>query len=437
MLSREEIGEIAERALRTCEADEVEVVVRAWRNYLTRYASNYIHQNLGEASLRITLRAVIGSRMGEASGEGADEGSLRRLARKASELARSSPEDPELLPRLGPQEYRKVDAFCEEGTSPSERARWISEVVAHCRERGLEAAGFFSEERRALAIANSKGLFAFYRRTSFTFSASVTSGEGSGWCERSSWRKDEISPREVGEVAVRKAEMGRNPREVGPGRYTVILEPAAVADLIGYLAPGFDALAVEEGRSFLSGKVGKKLFGDNINIASDVYHPLHRDVPFDSEGVPTKRVQLIRNGVAENLAYDRLTAKRHGLEPTGHGLGPRGRLGAIPRALVMEGGRDTLEEMISSTERGILVTRFHYHNLVDPMKLIVTGMTRDGTFWIEDGRIRFGIKNLRFNQSLLDLLNSVEMTSEPVYVSGAVVPALKAGEFNFTSSTEF
>ena len=194
---------------------------------------------------------------------------------------------------------------------------------------------------------------------------------------------------------------------------------------------------MEEGRSFLSGKVGKKLFGDNINIASDVYHPLHRDVPFDSEGVPTKRVQLIRDGVAENLVYDRLTAKRHGLEPTGHGLGPRGKLGAIPRALVMEGGRDTLEEMISSTERGILVTRFHYHNLVDPMKLIVTGMTRDGTFWIEDGRIRFGIKNLRFNQSLLDLLNSVEMTSEPVYVSGAVVPALKAREFNFTSSTEF
>lgn len=437
MPSREEIGEIAEKALRTCEADEAEVVIRSRRSYLTRYASNYIHQNVGEASLRITLRAVVGKRMGEAWTGGTDEDSLKRLARMALELARSSPDDPELLPRLGPQEYRKVEAFCEDDTSPSERARWISEVVLPCRERGLEAAGFFSEERRVLAIANSKGLFAFYRRTSFTFSASVASEDSSGWCERSSWRKGDISPREVGEVAVRKAEMGRNPKEVGPGRYPVILEPAAVADLVKYLAPGFDALAVEEGRSFLSGRVGEKLFGENINVASDVYHPLHRDVPFDCEGVPTKRVQLIRNGVAENLAYDRLTAIRHGADPTGHGLGPRGRLGAIPRALVMEGGKHTLEEMISSTERGILVTRFHYTNLVDPIELIVTGMTRDGTFWIEDGRIRFGIKNLRFNQSLLDLLKGVEMASEPVYASGAVVPALKVGEFNFTSGTEF
>ncbi|HID12058.1 MAG TPA: TldD/PmbA family protein [Candidatus Latescibacteria bacterium] len=437
MLDRDEMREIAEKVIGMCEADEVEVVITSSDGYLTRYASNHIHQNTGETNFTITVRAVVGKRMGEASTDRLDEGSLKEVACNASELARVSPEDPELLPRLGPQDYREVEAFYYEEITPRERAEGVAQVVDPCRTIGLTAAGIFANARSSMVIANSKGLFAFYKSTSVTFSASVMGEGSSGWCERSAKTKAEIFPREIGERAIHKAEKGRNPKEIEPGKYTVVLEPAAVAGLVGYLAFGFDALAVDEGRSFLAGKLGRRVFGENVNLATDVYHPLHREAPFDAEGVPTKRVQLVQEGVVENLVYDRLTAEKHGVEPTGHGVGGRGTYGAYPRALVMGGGGDTLEEMIASTRRGIFVTRVHYQNLVDPMQLIVTGMTRDGTFWIEDGKIRFGIKNLRFNQSLLDMLNKVEMMSEAVYAFGMVVPAVKVVDFNFTSGTEF
>ncbi|MBM3212435.1 TldD/PmbA family protein, partial [Candidatus Poribacteria bacterium] len=187
---------------------------------------------------------------------------------------------------------------------------------------------------------------------------------------------------------------------------------------------------------FLTGKVGQKILGDNITLVSNPYHPLHQGRPFDGDGVPTKPVVLIDKGVVTNLVYDRLTAKKHGVEPTGHGGGGRNAYGAYPSDVVMEGGKATLEEMIASVDKGILVTRFWYTNYVDPMKVIVTGMTRDGTFWIENGKIAYGIKNFRINQNVLEMLCNVEMMSEPVSADGMVVPAIKAGEFNFSSETD-
>lgn len=438
MLERGEIESIAHKIIDLCEADEVQVYIYGSESYLTRYAENHIHQNTGVSNLSISVNAIIGKRMGEASTNRLDDESLEKVAQNAAELARISPEDPNLLPLLGPQQYEEVEAFYDEEITPMDRAEGVKRVIEMCKKRGLTAAGIFSNSREFLAIVNSKGLFAFHRSTSVTFSLSVMAEEdGAGWCERSSRTIRDIDPEEIGEIAIRKAEMSRSPREIPPGRYTVILEPAAASSLVSFLSFSFNAMAVDEGRSPLKGKIGRKVFGENINLASDVYHPLHKGTPFDPEGVPTRRVQLIKDGVAANLVYDRLTAQKHGVEPTGHGLGLRNTQGAYPRALVMDGGESSVEEMIKSTDRGILVTRFHYENMVDPMSLIVTGMTRDGTFWIEDGEIKFPIKNFRFNVSLFDVLSNVEAMSEPVYSRGLVVPAMKVGEFNFSSGTQF
>jgi predicted Zn-dependent protease len=260
--------------------------------------------------------------------------------------------------------------------------------------------------------------------------------DSSGWVERSSHKRADIDAKALGQIAIEKALTGKNPKEVPPGNYTVILEPDEVSDLVVFMLGGFNALAVDEGRSFLTDKMGQKIVGDYINLTSDPYHPLHQGRPFDGDGVPAIKVDLVKNGVAVNLVYDRLTAKKHDLEPTGHGGGGRNAYGAYPSSTVMEGGKSSLEEMIASTDKGILVTRFWYTNVVDPMKVIVTGMTRDGTFWIEDGKIAYGIKNFRINQNVLDMLSNVEMMSEPVMAGGTVVPAMKVKDFHFSSGSD-
>ncbi len=231
--------------------------------------------------------------------------------------------------------------------------------------------------------------------------------------------------------------LGVDPKAIEPGRYTVILEPAAVGDLCYFLAEGFNAQQVDEGRSFLSGKVGETVFGQNIDIDDDPYHPLIQGRPFDGEGVPTKKVSLVEKGVVKGLVYDRKTAAKLGKEPTGHGLPVPNVEGAHPSSISMKGGTSSIEEMIKSTKKGILVTRLWYNRLVDPMKLIITGMTRDGTFWVEDGKISHGIKNLRYNQSLIELLNHVDAATPQERMWGYAVPGILAREFNFTSVTLF
>jgi predicted Zn-dependent protease len=316
-----------------------------------------------------------------------------------------------------------------------DRAQSVAEVVNLCEESNLKAAGAFSDGSSCGALGNSKGLFAFHQSSGVNFSMTALGDDSSGWAGRSSHRRGEVDTKALGAIAVEKAVKGREPKEIPPGKYTVILEPAAVSVMV-FMFGGFNALAVDEGRSFLAGKMGEKVLGDNITLTSDPYHPLHQGRPFDGDGVPTKRVVLMENGVAANLVYDRLTAGKHGVEPTGHGGGGRNAYGAYPSSIVMEGGGATLEEMIASTEKGVLVTRFWYMRVVDPMKVIVTGMTRDGTFWIENGKIAYGIKNFRFNQNVLDMLNKVEMMSEPTLAGGMVVPAIKVRDFNFTSGTD-
>ena len=441
MQNKAEAQRILDMVMAQSSADETEATLSSRHSALTRFAENVIHQNVEEHDAGLTVRTILGKRIGEASTNRLDEEAIRRVVEDAMEIARFAPEDADLLPRIGPQNYRKVEAY-DAGTSPeafgpASRTDAVAGVIEKAKESGLKTAGAFSNEARSFAVANSEGVFAYYRGTGANFSVTAMAEDSSGWAEQEARSIAEIEPQRLGRIAIEKARASRNPREVEPGEYTVVLEPAAVEGIVGWLTLGYNALEVDEGRSFLTGKVGTKIAGEHITLYSDPYHPLHQGAPFDGEGMPTEALTLVVRGVAKDLAYDRVTAKRKGVAPTGHSSGGRSANGARPSYMVLEGGEVPLEEMIRSTERGILVTRFWYENLLDRMKLIVTGMTRDGLFWIEDGKVRYAIKNFRFNQSVLEFLSHVEMMSEPVLVAGMVVPAMKVQGFRFTSGTAF
>jgi predicted Zn-dependent protease len=422
-------------------ADETEATLASSDLALTRFAENIIHQNVEEHDASLTVRAILGQRIGAASTNRLDEEEIRRVVQDAAEIARFAPEDAELLPRIGPQSYREVEAYdpetAPEAFGPASRAEAVAGVIEEAGRNGLKAAGAFSNEAESTAVANSKGVFAYHCGTGANFSVTAMARDSSGWAEHEARSIAKIDARRLGRIAIEKALASRNPRAVEPGAYTVVLEPAAVEGIVSWLTLGFNALEVDEGRSFLTGKMGTKIAGDNITLYSDPYHPLHRGAPFDAEGMPKERLTLIEGGVTKDLAYDRVTAKKKGVAPTGHSLGGRSTNGAWPSHLVLEGGDVSLEEMIRSTERGILVTRFWYENILDRMKIIVTGMTRDGLFWIEDGKVRYAIRNFRFNQSVPEFLNHVEMMSEPMLTADMVVPAMKVRGFHFTSGTAF
>jgi predicted Zn-dependent protease len=266
--------------------------------------------------------------------------------------------------------------------------------------------------------------------------------DSSGWAKASACNRAILNPLEMALTAARKAADSSAPRELPPGRYTVILEPAAVLDLTGQMFPDFSATAIRDGRSFLRDRIGEKIFGENITIHDDAGHPLQVGAPFDGEGVPRERLTLVERGVVREVAYSRQAAALAGAAPTGHGFPLPNEFGEAPANIVIAGGETSLEEMAASTERGILVTRLWYIREVDPYEKIFTGMTRDGTFLIEGGRVTAGVRNFRFNQGLMDMLSNVEALSAPVRASGEetydmVAPAMKVREFNFTEATRF
>jgi len=348
------------------------------------------------------------------------------------------------MPEL--QEYLPLHGFVPETVAlgPVERARTIGKVAAAAREADLEAAGVFSNGASQLCIANSHGLFAAHQSSSCEFSATIASKDSSGWAEASSKDISALDCQALGQRALVKAMESRKPQKIEPGEYTVVLEHAACSDFLMFLSwEAFGGLAFLEGRSCLSDKLGERIFGDNITIRDDTYNPLSQGLPFDFEGMPRQPVTLVENGVAKAVVHDRETARRAGVESTGHSLPKPNTVGPIPLHLELDAGNSSLEEMISTTDRGILVTHFHYTNVIDPMRMILTGMTRDGTFLIERGDIVGPVVNLRFTESVIKALNHVELISEdrifasPFFGGGTVVPAMKISGFNFSSVTEF
>jgi predicted Zn-dependent protease len=291
-------------------------------------------------------------------------------------------------------------------------------------------------------MANSKGLFASYEQTRAEFSVTILEKNSSGWAKANSPDIRTIDPDALAESASRKAADSREPREVAPGRYTAILPPAAVLDLVGFLFYDFAGTAVLDKRSCFTGRVGKKLLGENITLWDDAYHPLQSGPAYDGEGMPRQKVLLVDRGVVKNLVYSRATAKKLKAKPTGHGFSLPNEYGEAPMNLVFAGGDKSLDEMVRTTERGILVTRLWYIREVDPYEKILTGMTRDGTFLIENGKIAGGIRNFRFNQSIIEMLSNVEMLGLAVRAAGEesfemVVPPMKVRDFHFSEVTKF
>jgi PmbA protein len=435
---------IAERVLRFSDADETEVEVGTTTDALTRFANNTIHQNVAEEILSLSVRTVVDGRTARATTNKTDDESLRHAIAAAISLARNQPKNPDLLSMLKSQKYQKVSRFFSKtaATTPQDRAKPVTRVCKRAEKRKQTAAGIFSSGESHSVVANSKGLVAHYEQTKSEFSVTILELNSSGWAKENSPDIRKIEPEELAEKASEASAKSREPREIPAGRYTTILPPSAVLDLVGFLFYDFAGTAVLDKRSCFTGRMGKKIFGDNITLWDDVYHPLQTGFPYDGEGVPRQKVLLVDRGTPKNLVYARATAKKMKAKPTGHGFSLPNDYGEAPMNLVFAGGDKSIDEMIRTTERGILVTRLWYIREVDPYEKILTGMTRDGTFLIEDGRVASGIRNFRFNESIIEMLSSVEMLGPAVRAAGEesfemVVPAMKVRDFHFSEVTKF
>lgn len=448
MLRKEKLKEIANRVLHLSSADQTEVLIFSNDEHLTRFAVNIIHQNVSETDVTVRVRAVFGKKTGVASGNDLSDEALKKVVESAETVARFQQDNPEFLSLPEPQPVREMDAYFEATAvcSPQERAKGVAAICAMSRENNVEAAGAFSTAVQEIMIANSLGVSAYHCGTVAHIATVIMGETSSGYAAADAMDVSQLDPEALGRVAIDKALRGRNPIEIEPGAYTVILEEEAVVDMLntlGYL--GCDALSVQEGRSFMNGRFGEKITGQNITIWDDGYDPRGLVLPFDFEGMPKQRVTLIENGVAKGVVYDSLTAGREkGKVSTGHSLPAPNTSGPVPVNLFMAPGQANKEQMLASTERGIWITRFHYTNTVHPVKTIITGMTRDGTFLIENGRITRPLKNLRFTQSILEAFSNAEMLGSELKMVKAewesfatCAPAAKIRDFQFTGTTEF
>ncbi len=439
-----ELFSIVQQAARSLGVSEIEAIFGAHRDALTRFANNSIHQNVAEQTQWLSVRPSLDHRTARASTNRLDPASIRAAVEQAVALAKSAAADQDLLPLAQPVPIPRVDRFDMRtaAASPEDRARAVAGAIRVVEGAGQTAAGIYSTGETIEAILNSAGVAVWHSETLAQFSITAMAKDSSGWAKASAVSSANIDASGLARCASEKARLSENPQEIPPGRYTVVLEPAAVLDLVGQMFSDFSATSLRDQRSFLTDRLGTKLFGENIHIHDDVAHPLQAGVPFDGEGVPRKRLALVEAGVPREVAYSRSSAARAGVAPTGHGFPLPNEVGESPLNIVIAGGSTSVDEMVASTERGVLVTRLWYIREVDPYEKIMTGMTRDGTFLIENGRVVSGLKNFRFNQGMIELLNSVQAFSPTERASGEeifdmVVPAMKVRDFHFTEVTRF
>jgi PmbA protein len=444
MLNETQCREVFDLVCQSSDADETEAIVSGGRSALTRFANNTIHQNVEEEGVSLSVRTVFGGRTARATTNRLDADGIRRAVEECSALSKNSPVDPDLQSMPGPQTYAAVNRYWEAtaAAGPAERAAGARAMIGEAEKRGLTAAGIFATGEGFQCLMNSRGLLAWYRDTHSEASVTMMAADSSGWAKADSANLADLNPRAMADRAAEKAAASRNPVEIAPGLYPVILEPSAVLDVLGWMYYDFGGLSVAEQRSFLTNRTGTKLFGDNITIHDDVRHPLQTGAPFDGEGFPRQSLTLVEKGIVRNLVYAQKTARQAGATATGHGFPLPNEMGEAPMNIVMEGGTASVDQMIASTERGILVTRLWYIREVEPYEKVMTGMTRDGTFLVENGKVTRGLRNFRFNQSLVKMLNNVEALGPTVRAAGEeafemAVPAMKVRDFHFTEVTKF
>src|SRR5579859_2494760 len=461
MLTKDQAGVIFDRIRKLSSADEVEVHFSGGRFALTRFANNTIHQNVAEENSVVSVRTVFGGRTARASTNKFDDESLRQVVKSSESLAKVQHPDADLLPMPDPAEtgdgaVQNPSRYFE-GTAaitPDVRADGVAKIVGVADKHRLTTAGVFSSGDSFEGVFNSRGLSRWHMQTLAEVSITMLGGDSSGWQKANSPDVANLDAQRLAETAAQKAVESAHPREIPAGKYTVILEPAAVLDIVGFMFWDYSGMAILDQRSFLTGRIGTKLFGDNITIWDDTTHPLQAGTPFDGEGMPRHRVGLVENGIVKRVVYARATAERMKqsehknrvgpIAATGHGFPLPNEMGEMPLNIVFAPVSDpqSLEQMIASTERGVLVTRLWYIREVEPFEKMLTGMTRDGTFYVENGRVRGGVRNFRLNESLIHMLSNVEAMSVPVRACGEesfdmVVPAMKVRDFNFTEVTKF
>jgi predicted Zn-dependent protease len=442
-LSRAEAEALARRALAMATAEATRVTLQSGTRGNTRFAVNQISTAGDNFNTTVTVRSLFGRRSANVTTNKLDDDGLRYAVETSERLARLAPEDPEEMSELGPQQYDESPGWSDATAAlePTGRATAVRAITEATRAAGLDGTGYLETTAGSFAVANSKGLFAYARGTGTALTTTVRTrdGTGSGWAGASHHDFSRLDPASLGTRAIEKARLSTNPVAVEPGRYTVILEPTAVANLLQLVGFALNARNADEGRSFFSkpgggNKIGMKIVDERVTIISDPLDPEAPANTFTGEGLPTKRTVWVENGVVRNLSYDRYWAQKSGREPV-----------PFVGSIRMNGGTSSIDEMIASTPRGILVTRFWYIRSVDPRTILYTGLTRDGTFLIENGKISRAIKNLRFNESPIFMLNNLEAMGTPMRVSASesgspglaiVVPPIKVRDFTFTSLSD-
>jgi PmbA protein len=453
MMGRDRAEKILDTALSALErsgADQSQVVLNVHEGGLTRFASNYIHQNVHETDSGLSLFAAVGKQLGSSDTNRLDRVGIIAAARQAVAIARQSAEDPEFPGLISSAPAQDISDGFDAKTarlSPGARARIVARATKRSAKKGTDASGKVSSNGTEIAIANSAGTVQYGAFSGFGASCTAMIEGAAGSEDWSSGSMGELKSQlgKFGAAAVKTALKARKPKRIEPGEWTVILSPRAVAEMLRFLAfLGFESRAHIEGRSCLAGKLGTRVVSEKITLRDDGLDPAGLPLPFDFEGVPRRPLMLIEKGVARELPHSARTAAEMNTENTGHSFGPTSTTGGIPLHLILEPGETTLEEMIASTEKGLFVSRFWYSNIAEPTRAVITGMTRDGLFLINKGKLRRAACNMRFTQSVLEALSNVEAVgSELVGVGGewgagqTRCPALKIANFRFTGVTEF
>lgn len=433
-MTEQQARALLEKVLGMSRADTCQVSIGGGKDGNIRYARNTVSTAGETSNTSIAVTSSFGRRTGSATGNEFDDAALERVVRRAEELARLAPENPEWLAPIGPQTYLRTPGYhaATAGITPEFRARVASDSILPARGRECVAAGFFQDNAGWNASMNSAGNFIYDRRTGVDFSLTVRTADeqGSGYVTRDYNDVGQFDSAATANIAIEKAVASRVTRAIEPGRYTVILEPTAVSDFLGNILGGFNARGAMEGRSWLSRpggetRLGEKVVDERVTIYTDPMHPEVPASPAGGDGLPRRRMAFVENGVVRSLTYDRFWAQRQGVEPV-----------PSPGNVIMTGGTGSVEDLIRDTTRGILVTRFWYIRSVDPQTLLLTGLTRDGTFYIENGRIQYAIKNFRFNESPIIMLNNIDAMGTPVRQSGRLLPPIRARDFTFTSLSD-
>lgn len=454
MFDKTDVRTVIDRALKSAQADALEVLFLGLDEALTRFANNEIHQNVAEANQALVIRAAFDQRVGSVSTNDLSREGITRAVEQAEGLAKLRPENPDFPGFANPLPLPEgVTAFDEAtaGASPDRRADAAGDVIRYAQDRNVDAYGAFRTSRYAWAVANTKGLYVYQPLTMADLVVVAMTETSSGYAEDASWQVGDIDVAARGREAVDKAVRAQNPQPLDEGVYPVVLEPYAALDILSFLGRGAGAMRFHEGRSWMSGRQGERLMDSSITVEDAPLDPALWPIAFDFEGVPRQPVTIVDEGAVGEVVYDRLWAAKAGKHSNGHALpafspfSPSravGSLGPMPMHLRMRTGSTPLASMVEGIDRGLYVTRFNYTRVVHPREVVITGLTRDGTFLIEDGEITSPVRNLRFTQSYVDALSDVVAVGDTLnasrgYFGVSCAPALSLGHFRFTGTTDF